>query len=231
VQSSLSRNLFAAAGVAAFLAGNVACATVIATFDDLPAPPKVDSSSSLQLANKNSLSYQGITWDDGFDVVGDEHRVDTVTPGPFYGKPHSPHYFVTNQGGADGLLITTDMVLTGAWFGPNEYFGFGRGADGITIVALSGATELGSVTHALDPVDTGQTAPIEFVDTSAFLGLSGITGYRIDRHVPNEFQVNWVADDFQFESAQAPNPPTLVLTGIGLVALLGMWRRPSGSPR
>lgn len=230
MQSSLSRNLFAAAGVAAFLAGNVACATVIATFDDLPAPPALVSSTSLQLANNNSLSYQGITWD-GFDVVGDEHRVDTVTPGPFYGKPHSGHYFVTNQSGADGLLITTDMVLTGAWFGPNEYFGFGRGADAITIVALSGAIELGSVTHALDPVDNGQTAPLEFVDTSAFLGLNGITGYRIDRHTPTQFQTNWVADDFQFESAQAPTPTTLALSGIGLVALLGVRRRRAGSPR
>jgi len=227
MQKRLSSNAIAAAGVAALLATNVAWATVIATFDDLPNPPPLASPSSLQSVNNNSLSYKGVTWDSNFTVVGDQYRVDTITPGPLYGKPHSGHYFVTNQSGADGLLITTDMVLTGAWFGPNEYFGFGRGADKITIVALSGAAELGSVTHALPAIDTGQPDPLQFVDTSAFLGFSGITGYRIDREVPDQFHTNWVADDFQFEIAQAPNPATIALIVIGLVALLGTPRRPA----
>jgi len=223
--ATFSRTAAVAAAAAALLTAGAAGATVIATFDDLPSPPALDGSTGLQFANSNSLSYLGITWDGNFSVVGDQYRVDTSTPGPLFGQPHSPHYFVTNgSNGADGLLITTDLVLTGVWVGPNEYYGYGHGADEITIVALAGATELASVSHALSAVEQGQPDPLEFMDTSAFLGLSGITGYRIDRDAPSQYATNWVADDFQFEAANAPLPATPALTGLGLLAL-GIGRR------
>ena len=149
MEANMSRILLAAAGFATLVATNVAQATVIATFDDLPGPPAIDKAKGLQFSNNNSLLYKGITWDGNFTVVGDQYRVDTVTPGPFFGQAHSSDYYVTNGGGNEGLLITTNMVLTGAWFGPNEYYGFGRGADQITIVALSGVTELASIVHNL----------------------------------------------------------------------------------
>ena len=75
----------------------------------------------------------------------------TLRPGePLFGIAHSGHYFVSNATGAGGMTITTDKILTGAWFGRNQYYGFGEGgADQVTIVALNGANELGSVVFDL----------------------------------------------------------------------------------
>jgi hypothetical protein len=222
-------------GVVALLcaASGAARADFLATFDDLPAPPALDSSTGLRSANSNSLVYGGITWDSRFDVVGDQFRVNpppNPPPNPVYGIPHSGHYFLTNDAGADGLTINTNLILTGAWFGRNEYFGFGGGADQVTIVAMSGSTDLASVVFNLPPETTpGQPPAMSFVDLSSFAGLSGITGYRIDRHVPRDFAVNWVADDFQFVTASAvPEPGSLTLLACALPAgALLLWRKRS----
>ena len=86
-----------------------------ATFDDLPVLPALTDSTGLFFANNDSRAYDGVTWDDRFTVVGDAYRVDTATPGPLFGIPHSGHYFVSNGSGAnDGLLIMTPLVLTSA---------------------------------------------------------------------------------------------------------------------
>ena len=205
---------------AAMLAG--ACAThagALATFDDLPLPPPLNSATGLQFTNAgNSLVYQGVTWAAGFSVVGDLYRVDPVA-GPLFGIPHSGHYFVTNQDGQTGLAIATGMVLTGAWFGRNEYYGFGAGADQITIFALSGITELASVVFDLPEDFNGQPEPLSFVDTSGFGALSGITGYRIDRRELGNQSGHWVADDFQFRDPATglPEPGTLALLAGGLL--------------
>lgn len=188
---------------------------VIATFDDLPSAPATDAATGLQNANGNSLLYKDITWDSRFTVVGDEFR-ESPSPNPLFGLPHSGHYFVTNDDGDSGLTITTNLVLTGAWFGRNEYFGFGGGADQITIVALSGGTDLASVVFDLPETHDGQPEPLSFVDTSVFAGLSGITGYRIDRRAPRDFAVNWVADDFQFTTRAVPEPGSLGLMTLAL---------------
>lgn len=202
----------------------VACASAqasLATFDDLVAPPALDSATGLFFANGASSSYGGVSWDGRFTVVGDAYRVDTGTPGPLFGLPHSGHYFVTNQGagaGNDGLLINTTQVLTGAWFGRNEYYGFGAGADQVTIHALSGATVLATVVFDLPELLVGLPEVMSFVDTSAFAALSGITGYRIDRRELGTLSGNWVADDFNFVAARdVPEPATL---GLLLGALL-----------
>lgn len=203
-------------------------ANVVATFDDLPTPPALDSSTGLQFTNNNSLVYQGITWDSRFTVVGDEYRVNpppAPPPNPLFGLPHSGDYFVTNGDGASGLTITTSQILTGAWFGQNEYYGFGGGADQITIVALAGAVELASVVFDLPENNAGQPEPLSFVDTSSFVGLAGITGYRIDRRAPNQFAVNWVADDFQFQAAAVPEPASIALVASALPIALLAWRR------
>jgi hypothetical protein len=212
-------------------------ADVIATFDDLPAPPALNSSTPLQFANNNSLVYKGVTWDSRFSVVGDQFRVNPLPnppPNPLYGIPHSGHYFVSNSSGDTGLTITTPLILTGAWFGRNEYFGFGQGADQVTIVALAGSHELASVVFNLPPeLSPGVPSPMGFVDLSSFKSLSGITGYRIDRHAPTQFQVNWVADDFRFASSPVPEPATLSLACAALPAVLLLCRtrmvRRSGS--
>ncbi|WP_158080785.1 PEP-CTERM sorting domain-containing protein [Pelomonas sp. KK5] len=209
-------------------------AAVTASFDDLATPPPVTTSTGLFFANGDSSLYQGIVWDSRFVVVGDEARVDTATPGPLFGIPHSGHYFVTNEGdGAsnDGLLITTSMLLTGAWFARNEYYGFGAGADQVTINAMQGSTVLMSVVFDLPaPAVAGEPGQPAFADTSAFAAVaSSITGYRIDRHELGTLNGNWVADDFIF--AAVPEPATAGSLLAGLV-LVSAWlrRASSGSP-
>lgn len=216
---TLMTSLKLAIGASVLLAAS-GHAAVIASFDDLVAPPAVDSATGLQYTNfTDSLVYQGVTWDAGFTVVGDAYRV--ATGGPLFGIAHSGHYFVTNHGGASGLMITTTEVLSGAWFGRNQYYGFSEGgADQITIVALSGALELASVEFDLPESHPGQPEPLTFVDTSAFGALSGITGYRIDRRELGSLAGNWVADDFQFGLATTvpePGSAALLLGGLGML--------------
>ena len=208
--------------------------TVVATFDDLPLPPALNSASGLQYTNaSNSLVYQGVTWDSHFSVVGDQYQVD-VHGGPLFGIPHSGDYFVTNQDGISGMAITTDKVLTGAWFGRNEYYGYGSGADQITITALSGSTSLALVVFDLpenpgqpEPGSLGQPVPLSFVDTSSFAALHGITAYRIDRRELGTQSGNWVADDFQFSDAvsSVPEPGASSMLALGLSLLLLRARR------
>ncbi|MRV71235.1 PEP-CTERM sorting domain-containing protein [Duganella sp. FT92W] len=201
-----------------------ASAGTVATFDDLPLQPAIDLGTGIQYTNAtNSLDYVGVTWDARFSVFGDQYRVGGPS-GPTFGIAHSGHYFVTNQDGGSGLTITTNQVLTGAWFGRNQYYGFGEGgADQVTIVALAGGTELASVVFNLPDSHPGLAEPLSFVDTSSFAALSGITGYRIDRRELGTLSGHWVADDFQFEPvSNVPEPSTWAMLAAGL-GLLG-WR-------
>lgn len=206
---------------ASVLLAAAAQADTVATFDDLMLPPPVTSGSGLQYTNNsNSLDYAGVSWDARFVVVGDQYRV--AASGPLFGIPNSGHYFVTNGGGDSGLTISTSKLLTGAWFGRNQYYGYTEGgADQITIVALSGSTALRSVVFDLPESHPGQPEPLSFVDTSSFAGLSGITGYRIDRRELGTQSGNWVADDFHFSATPVPEPETwsLMALGLGLVLL------------
>ena len=202
-------------------------ATVTATFDDLPVPPALTDSTGLFFANSNSAKYQGVIWDSRFRVVGDAYRI-APPDGPLFGVPKSPSYFVTNEsavvGGTftnDGLLITTTLVLTEAWFGQNEYYGFGGGGDEITIHALNGSEILGSASLVLPDDTPGQPEPLRKIDTSAFLSLTGITGYRIDRHAQDVFSDSWVADNFVFQSP-VPEASKTWLLMLGLAGVLAV---------
>jgi hypothetical protein len=199
--------------------------TLTVTFENLLTPPAFTGYKSMSDANNNSLVYDGITWTSGFSVVGDEYRTGGAPPQPVFGVPHSGHYFVTNQNGG-AVTITTSQVLTGAWFGRNEYYGYAGGADQVTIVAVANGIDLASVVFDLPPNIPGnpyeQAAPLSFVDTSAFTSLSGITGYRIDNHAPVAVSDNWVADDFQFT---IPLPATVLLLGAALPGFIGFTRR------
>ena len=216
------------------LAGAAHAAT--ASFDDLPSPPVQTGAGVLYYVNNNSSSYDGVVWDQRFVVVGDQYRISP--PGsPLFGLPNSGHYFVTNGtgnvGGAptnDGLTLTTTQVLTSAWFGQNEYYGYGGGADRITVSALNGTTVLGSVSLDLPETHAGQPEPLQKLDTSAFLALSGITGYRIDRHEPAQYRDSWIGDDFTFQTAPVPEVSSagLLALGLGSLALLRPSRRRTG---
>jgi hypothetical protein len=210
------------AAVLATLALSIpARAGLVATFDDLPFPPALDSATTIQWTNPaNSLEYQGIVWDARFGIVGDQYRVGGPT-GPLFGLPHSGHYMVTNHTGQSGMTISTSKVLTGAWFGQNEYYGFNGGADQVTIVALNGLTELASVVFDLPDLHPGAPEPLAFVDTGIFANIGPITGYRIDRREIGQQSGNWVADDFQFiDAAEVPAPGSLALLLAGALA----WR-------
>jgi hypothetical protein len=203
-----------------------------AGFDDFVPQPAVDAVERLVDANGGSSTYLGIVWDERFRVVGDQYRIEAGAP--FYGVARSGHHFVTNElsnvGGVpsdDGLTITTTQVLMEAWFGQNEYYGFGGGADQITIHALADGSILGSVTADLPDANPGLPEPLAKVDTSAFLALTGITGYRIDRRAQGEFATSWVADDFVF-AAPVPEPGTwaMLVAGGLLVGWVGsaVWQ-------
>jgi hypothetical protein len=104
----------------------------------------------------------------------------------------------------------------------NQYYGFGSGADQVTINALDGATVLASVVFDLPaPTVAGQPGLMGFADTSRFASLTGITGYRIDRHELGAQTGNWVADDFSFAPASVPEPSSLGLSALGLLVLGG----------
>ena len=144
------------------------------TFDDLPSSPATDSATGLFFANNNSALYQGVTWDSRVDVVGDAYRVDTATPGPLFGIPHSGHFFITNGGAAnDGILLATDQILLGAWFGQNQYFGFGSGADQVTIARL----ESGAIRALLRGL-AGSSSPANGSRSTGSVGVRGHQPFR-----------------------------------------------------
>ncbi len=213
-------------------------AATTATFDDLDTPPAFDTATGLFFANGDSNLYAGVVWESGLAVGGDAYRVQPggpvpaanpadpdviVPPGPLFGIPHSGRYFLTNQGNGvtnDGMLLTTTLVLTGAWFGQNEYYGFGGGADQVTIHALNtSGTSLGFVQAGLPDLTEGEPEVLTFVNTSSFAALTGIAGYRIDRREIGNQSGNWVADDFTFIAA-VPEPETysLLIAGLAVVA-------------
>ena len=206
---------------AMLLQTSIAQAAIVASFDDLALQPDVTTNIGLQYTNTiNSLIYQGILWDASFNVVGDQYRVG-LPDQPLFGLPHSGHYFVTNGDGRSGLRITTNNILTGAWFGRNQYYGFSEGgADQITIIALStGDTELASVVFDLPEQAAGEPEVLKYVDTGIFMTLTGINGYRIDRRELGALSGHWVADDFQFVSVSEiplPLPLNLMVVSIGL---------------
>ena len=218
---------FPAAFVAAavtVLAVAPASATVLVDFESLATPPALDAATGFEFANGGSLDLAGVRWDAELYVVGAGYRVDAATPGPLYGLPHSGDHYVGNHNGADGILLETTQVLTGAWFARNEYYGFGGGADQVSITALGAGGDLLTLSLDLPELLAGLPEQPGFFDTSAFLALSGITGYRIDRRETGPFSADWVADDFTFEAAVTaiPAPSVLALFGLGG---LGLCRR------
>jgi hypothetical protein len=207
-------------------------------------------SSGLQYINGTSGSlYGGVVWDTRITVVGIDARVDTSTPGPRFslGAPLGGNYYITNDASFDtsdpatafgnGITLTTSQVLTGAWFGAVQYYGFSDpgGTSSVSITAMSGLTPLLTLNYTL-PVD-GSIDPdtrlyigdaMGYFDTSAFENLHGITGYVIDRadtSYPSDAQ--WVADNFNFVSPSATPEPSSWVLALTVITVLGLclWRK------
>jgi len=220
-----------------FLTASTVRAQDTLTFDDMPGAV-IDGNVNFEFVNGGSTVYHGITWDDRLRVFGDQYKVGSTSEEPYYGVPHSGNYALSNTDGTDGVYITTDRVLLSAWFGQNEFYGFGGGADQVTITAMSGDFILNSLVFDLPDNNPGQPEPLSFFDTSAFQSLTNITGYRIDRNALGEFGGNWVADDFTFGASSTVVPEAgslpLALSGIGvlgMVAGVGHRRRETSTGR
>jgi hypothetical protein len=204
----------------------------LVTFEDLPTPPPVNGAGDLFFANNQSSNYAGIAWGDHFSVFGSHYGLNSA--GPLFGNVHGD-YGLTNSSadpvnGLDSVSFSTNMVLTGSFWGRNEYFGFAGGADQITIHVMSGSSEIASASFNL-PDWVGnpqgghqQPGPLGFFDTSSFASLSGITGYVISRHESQPNNGNWVADDFTFLApSTVPEPSTLGLIAFGAIGVAGTW--------
>jgi hypothetical protein len=210
-------------------------------FDNLPGLGSTVGSQSFADANGGSDTTQGVTFGSNFRVVGDQYRVGGATPNPAFGVPHSGHFFLANGNTPNNdLMITTTSVLLEAWFGRNEYYGYGGGATSVSVTAVGASGDLGTVSLNLpdtfpytgnlpDPnsgIGNGLPDPMVKLDTSSFQGLSGITGYRISRVDANVTNGNWVADDFKFTTpSTVPEPGSLVSLAIGLTGVALMRRR------
>ena len=84
---------------------------------------------------------------------------------------------------------------------------------------------LASSSFDLPSTNPGSPEPLSFLDTSSFAGLTGITGYRIDRRELGTLGGNWVADDFIFAPVPEPEQYLLLALGLTLVASLARYRR------
>lgn len=238
-----SSYLLAAVTLLGLFGGQSASAGIFTIdFDNLPTLGPTTQQQSLADANGGSSTIDGVTFASNFGVAGSEYRVGGAAPNPTFGIPHSGDYFLINGNTPNNdLLISTTSVLLEAWFGRVEYYGYGGGAISVTVTAFGAGGDLGSESINLpdtnpytgnlpapnDGIGNGLADPMVRLDTSSFLSLVGITGYRISRVDPEPLNGNWAADDFTFSTTSAvPEPSTLTGFGIGLVAL-GYYRRRS----
>jgi hypothetical protein len=206
-----------------------AAAGVLVNFDDLPNGPTLGNpalplNQAVSPQTGGAATYDGIVWDSRFSVADISYALSGG--GVPFGVSHSGRVYLDTA--ADAVTLTTPLVLTQLWAGATAYYGFSHGTDQITINALDGTTVLASVTADLT-LTPGQPGPLTAVDTSAFLGLSGITGYRIDRHTVDPiFGGNaWIGDDFQFVAVPEPAACGFVGAGLAVWALV-MRRRAAG---
>ena len=198
-------------------------ASVVITFDDLPAQPAVGAFASITQATGGTGVISGVTFDSSVYVVGDAYVEQFQNNGgtqPF-AHTQSGSYAIFNGSGADGINLITTQVLTSVWFGNPNFGGSGGGASQVTIQALHNATVLGSASMNLTSTTLHQ------LDTSSFTSLSGITGYKINRVATGTGPYNgahWVADSFTFQAA-VPEPESLGLAAVAGLAAFAVARR------
>jgi hypothetical protein len=100
--------------------------------------------------------------------------------------------------------------------------GFGLGCDQATINALHFTTVPASIVFSLPPPSLpGQPGVRGFADAGSDTNSSAMTSYRIERHEDGSQRGNGVASDHSLASARAPEPFSLALSAISLLATGG----------
>jgi hypothetical protein len=232
-----------AASLLAVLAGLTAARPVAAApftigFEDAAGIPNQAAPNNFQNASNTfkdayggTDTVEGVTFSDSFVVFRNTYTND-VGGSDLFGATDGTFALANTDGngdagtgpfpaGLDGLMLTTNDVLTGAYFGIVDYGNGSYGSDQVTVTAVGTGGDLGSVTLNLD---TSGAPTLTKMDTSAFLTYSGqITGYRINRDIAPEFVGfgggDYVADDFTFV-APAPEPSSAAGLIIGLLTLI-----------
>jgi hypothetical protein len=160
--------------------------------------------------------YGGLTWNGGFDVVGDTYY-DSVY-GNTYTSPSGGAAY--NAFGNSPLTVNsaTPFFFNGAdfstWAEFNGYASFSSLT--VTIAAYdASSTFIGAVTAGLSPSGYNfVTANFANVSSLVFTNDCGTCSGR------------WfLMDDFTYNATTTPEPGTLVMFGSGLVAAAGMIRR------
>ncbi len=207
----------------------VSCAQVFIDFDSLSAEPGVATYGQFSAVNGVSSTFAGVSFNSpDFYVVGDQYVEAFNNNGganPFI-HPQSGHYGLFNAFGHDALTLTTTQVMTEMWFARPNFGAAFDGPTGITIKALNGATVLGSASMSLSLA----SGTMQRLDTSAFAGFSGITGYEIDRIAGTGPYGGglWVADSIGFQ-AVVPEPAETALAVGFTLAGFGLARRGRGN--
>ena len=214
------------------LAASAACAGVdsVLTFDNLPNPPALDQRLPLSEANGGGSVIEGVTFDSRFQLHGRDVRISNDPTNPLFGRPHSGDFYLSNGQHAesvglsnDAMILTTDRVLLSLWAGQNEYYGFGGGADQLTITAFGGNGNLGAIVLDLPDNAPGDSEVLGFFDTSAFTAFRGqIEGYRINRRMLGSDNGNYILDTLTFE---IPAPGAVSAFGAMIACSRGTRRR------
>jgi hypothetical protein len=206
-------------------------AQVILNFDNLPAEPGVTTYGQFSAVNSANSTFAGVTFKSSdFYVVGDQYVEGFNNNGGSYPfiQPQSGHYGLFNAFGHDALTLTTTQVMSEMWFARPNFGATVDGPTGITIKALNGATVLGSASMSLSLA----SGTMQRLDTSAFAGYSGITGYEIDRIAGTGPYGGglWVADSIGFLAVVPEPAETAMAMGFALAGF-GLARRGRGNRR
>lgn len=233
---SIIRHLWVVSSVITF--GSVH-GEILVDFENLPDPPAVDSFKLLVDANEGSSDYADIVWSADFVVVGGDYVESFHNQGDAsFATPKSGEYAVFNAHGRNRATLLTTRRLVGLWVSRPDLGGGPRGATEVTVHALRGSLSIGSETIEL--TETGLT-PV-FLDTSSFLNLHSVDGYRVDRTASGVDPYgggHYVLDDLAFAAEPVPGEldfdseflaPIEGLTGIAANGSVGLtWQEVEGA--
>ena len=187
--------------------------TVI-TLDNLPNEPTNEPFDSLTDANSGSNVIDGVS----FSNTGDNPVTVFNVDGGYY-VPQSGDYCISNGELGSPVTLGTTQTLNSVYVGGLEYDGqYDAASVTITAVGANG-NALGSVTTET----LGST--LQYVDTSSFDSLSGITGYDFTPNgggLNNSGVSSFGMDTFTFAPQASAVPELSPAISIALLSVLGV---------